>query len=457
MGPQGFTADRIADLELQVAQLQRYTATQQRAQAPLSGLVIRNAISALPPDAEPGDDFVATDRPWVVFVNPGDGVDPETTRREKPVHRAQTRDGSFIVEAGKKLVVYYHAGRWWIVPPEGLELIYLGDPASSDPYVEPVTPEDAYDARLYTLANDLGGEVTETKVWLFVGQRYDEHATVTPMPRGLVLLAKQVGMLEVGDPVDERPAYYANHWQWLWVKLGGAAGTKLLDKDTERDSNALLLDKDGTETAVEITVHNHTGTAIPGDARVFVFYHQESGQWWILQPPAGTIVRAKVLTATITTSGDVNLFDETTGTWSATATEITNRGRPLFADEEITVGLNRAGEWVPLEVPNHLFDGTADAAIAKGAAGNVILDHATNPTIVATSRLGAVANGDIVIVAWIGTGWQIIASETRIVRVQKDMVVGADGHSWDKTYETIQVTGAGIGPDLETIAGEDCE
>jgi hypothetical protein len=415
MGPQGSNSDRIADLEQQLAAERRRTATQYRPQAPRSGLMIKNAISALPPDAEEGADFAATDRPWIIFVEPETTIDfelVEPKRSELPRVRAQTRDGSLVTAAGQKLVVYCYAGRWWIVPPEGLQLVYLGDPASSDPYVEPEDPEDAYDARLYTLGNDLAGEVTETKVWLFVGQRYEDHGTVTPLPRGLVLLAKAFGTLEVGDPVDERAAFYADHWQWLWVKLDGAAGTKLPDKDTERDSTALLLDKDGTETTVEITVHNHTGTTIPGDARVFVYYHQESGQWWILHPPAGTIVRAKVLDATITTAGDVNLYDDNAAGWSADATAIVNRGRPLFKDEELTVGLNRSGEWVPLELPTHTLEGTAAADITKGSSGNVTLSEYTDtPTITAWSYLGAIANGDKVYVIWFNAKWRIIAAE----------------------------------------------
>jgi hypothetical protein len=414
VGPSGNNADRIADLELRLSQLERYTATQSRSQAPQKGIILKNAISALPPDAEEGDPYEPSNRPWIIFVNAADPEVDETTkqRREKPAHRAQTRDGSLIAEEGQKLVVYYYSGRWWIVPNnDTVQLVYVGNPDASDAYVEPEATGN-YDARIYSLRDGDVSEPSETKIWLAVGQCFDEHDSVTPLPRGLVLLAKACGTREVGEGEDSvRPFYYADHWQWLWVKLYLGGPTKLLDQDDERDGEAKVLDKDGTETDLTITVFNHAGVSIPDGSRVFVFYHAESGQWWIHNPPAGSIVRAKVLDAVITTTGDVNFFDDNTNDWSADATEIVNRGRPLFADEEITVGLNRSGDWVPLEVPHHLFNGTADADIDKGDAGDVILDGGSTPTISANTLLGSVANGDMVIVAWINNDWHILAAE----------------------------------------------
>lgn len=412
MNPSGNNSDRIADLEESRRQQQSYAGRPDRAKAPDPGVQVWNAVSALPPDASPSDEFEPTARPWVILTN-GD----DTPRRETAAFRAQTRDGSTIDEADQKLVVYFYAGRWWIVTAGGgdIELVYLGNPDASDPYVEPDPEGNAYDARLVTIPTPGAGNVEfgaePREVWLMIGQRYDDHGNVTPLPRGLILLASKQGMLTVGESEeeDERPLYYADHWQWLWCQLDLSEATTLQDGQTE---SAVVLDRDGTATTITITVRNRTGVAIPAAAKIFVDYHAESGEWWIRHAPAGSVVRARVLDATITGAGDVNLWDDATSDWSATATEIMNYSRPLFKYEEILVGMSKSGQWVPLELPTHTLEGTAGAAISKGASGSVTLDEFTDtPSITAWSYLGSIAEGDKVYVVWFKGKWRIIAAE----------------------------------------------
>lgn len=294
-------------------------------------------------------------------------------------------------------------------------LVYLGDPVSSDTYVEP-DASGVYDARLVEISAPGPATPSSTEIWLIVSQKYVGDCT-SPLPIGLILLASKQGFhtVGVGEAADERPLYYADHYQWLWCQLDLSMETEIADGAT---GNAVVLIDDGTAHAPEIaiTVRNRTGVAIQNDAKVFVDHHAETGEWWIRHAPDtnAAIAKAKVYDATIAFNGSgvVNRWDCEEDDYSADNTTVTNRTRPLFKDELITVGKDECGEWLALNVDSHTLEGTANAAIAKGASGSVTLGELTDdPVITAWSYLGEIAENDIVYVIWFNGKWRIIAAE----------------------------------------------
>lgn len=372
-------------------------------------LLYGHALAKLPDDIEQGDTVYATVDSWDA------GSSGAFAIGEALGHTATLQVNDEDESAGLKPILLS-------VESSLISLVYLGDPESADPYVEPDS-SGAYDARVVTIPSagtvDFGDE--PKKVWLLVGQRYDEFDNVQPLPRGLILLALKQGSHSVEIPPegeeeepteDERPLYYADHWQWLWVKVDLSSDPAIADGAT---GNAIVLDKDGTETEIEVTIRNRTGKSISNASKVFVDQHAESGEWWIRSNGGGgSIRRAKVGPSLIdyNSAGNVYLWDDDTDDWSTDETEIENHGRPLFSEEEIVVGEDAGGLWQVLEVPQHLFDGTADEAIPKSGTGTVLLEVPDGVQgFLATSKLGSVAEGDKVIVAWFGTFFGILAAE----------------------------------------------
>jgi hypothetical protein len=405
--PNGLITDRVADLEMSLAQTRRDTSTHARPQAPAIGIMVRNAVSAIAPGET---EYTPTNEPRVIFTN-----DDESLRSpdDQPRITAKTRDGSFINKEGEKLVVYYYAGRWWIVTAKDkTSLVYLGDPASSDLYVEP-NAEGVYDARLCSINVPLTVTPDEdAKVWLMIGQKY-QGDSITPLPRGLILLSSLQGNLFEGATDDQRPLYYSDHYPWLYVKLDLSSGDELTNA---LDGNAIVLDGTGEPLATEIAINvwNYTGVPIPNEAKVFVDHHAQTGQWWIRHYVEETpIARAIVYDASIDHDavGGVKRQDCESG-YEADPFDVTNTQRPLFKDESVIVARDRCRNWIVLSTPVHTLKGIAVDAFAKGDTATVQLDTLTDtPTIEATSLLGAVAADDIVFVIWTENGWHIIAAE----------------------------------------------